>query len=97
MKFKVNSLRIEKTMTYNDRDGEYEDNKIYILNCTSDVNKKYEVRLWTINGDCYSGWCGVFFGERLAYKIKNPNEKFNEDVRNGNMCPVYEKVIYKHQ
>ena len=51
----------------------------------------------TVVRDIYSGWCGVFFGERLAYKIKNPNEKFNEDVRNGNMRPVYEKVIYKHQ
>ena len=40
MKFRVHSLRIEKTMTYNDRDGEYEDNKIYILNCISDCNKK---------------------------------------------------------
>lgn len=51
----------------------------------------------TVVRDIYSGWCGVFFGERLAYKIKDPNEKFNEDVRNWNMRPVYEKVIYKHQ
>ena len=62
MKFKVNSLRIEKTMTYNNRDGEYEDNKIYIINCTSNLNRKYEVRLWTIYGDCYSGWCSASWG-----------------------------------
>ena len=62
MKFRVHSLRIEKTMTYNDKYGEYEDNKIYILNCISDCNKKYEVRLWTIYGDCYSGWCSASWG-----------------------------------
>lgn len=62
MKLRVHSLRIENTMTYNNRDGEYEDNKIYILNCISDCNKKYEVRLWTIYGDCYSGWCSASWG-----------------------------------
>lgn len=62
MKFKVKSLRIEKTMTFNDRYDKYEDNVIYILNCTTDDNKKYEIRLWTIYGDCYSGWCGASWG-----------------------------------
>ena len=62
MKFTVNSLRIEKTMTYNDRNWEYEDNEIYVLNCTSNMGNKYEVRLWTINGDCCSGWCGASWG-----------------------------------
>ena len=51
MKFKIKSLRIEKTMTYNDRDDRYEDNNIYILNCISNIGKKYELRLWTIYGD----------------------------------------------
>ena len=26
------------------------------------MGNKYEVRLWTINGDCYSGWCGASWG-----------------------------------
>ena len=50
----------------------------------------------TVVEDIYTGWCGVFFGEKLAYKIKNPNKKFYEDVCNHDMRPVYEKVIYKH-
>lgn len=62
VKLKVKSLRIEKTMTYNDREDGYEDNKIYVLNCISDSNKKYEVTLWTIYGDCYSGWCSASWG-----------------------------------
>lgn len=71
MKFKVNSLRIEKTMTYNNRGDEYEDNKIYILNCTSNVGKKYEVRLWTIYGDCYSGWCGASWGHGAIKMVES--------------------------
>lgn len=71
MKFKVNSLRIEKTMTYNDRVREYEDNKIYILNCTSNVGKKYEIRLWTIYGDCYSGWCGASWGHGTIKMVES--------------------------
>lgn len=62
MKFRVHSLRVEKTMTYNDRNNMYEDNNIYILNCISDRHKKYEIRLWTIYGDCYSGWCSASWG-----------------------------------
>lgn len=71
MKFKVNSLRIEKTMTYNDRDCEYEDNVIYILNCTSNFGNKYEVRLWTIYGDCYSGWCGASWGHGTIKMVES--------------------------
>jgi hypothetical protein len=41
-----------------------------------------------------SGWCGVFFHETLAYKIKNPNDKFREDIYNHNMKAVYEKETY---
>lgn len=71
MKFKVNSLRIEKTMTYNDRDREYEDNVIYILNCTSNFGNKYEVRLWTIYGDCYSGWCSASWGHGTIKMVES--------------------------
>lgn len=42
----------------------------------------------TVVMDTYTGWAGVFFGEGLAYKIKNPNQKFYEDIRNGNMAEV---------
>lgn len=48
----------------------------------------------TVVTDVYSGWCGVFFGERLAYKIKDPNQKFYEDVHNGQMEPVSKKGVY---
>ena len=62
MKLKVHSLRVEKTMTYNDRDDEYEDNEFFILNCISDNHAIYEVRLYTLYGDCYSGWCSASWG-----------------------------------
>jgi hypothetical protein len=41
-----------------------------------------------------SGWCGVFYDETLAYKIKNPNEKFREDIYNHDMKAVYKKGVY---
>lgn len=34
------------------------------------------------------GYVGVFFGERMAYIIKHPNDKFREDLQNRNMCVV---------
>lgn len=40
------------------------------------------------------GWSGVFFGERLAYVIYNPNQHFFEDLKNGTMQPVYRKSRY---
>lgn len=48
----------------------------------------------TVVLDNYTGWCGVFFGEVLAYKIKNPNQKFYEDMRNGQMVEVAKRYIY---
>jgi len=48
----------------------------------------------TVVRDMYSGWCGVFFGERLAYKIKDPNQKFNEDVLYRDMKPTYQYGVY---
>ena len=48
----------------------------------------------TVVTDAYSGWCGVFFGNTLAYKIKDPNKKFYEDIHANQMRPVYEKSIY---
>jgi hypothetical protein len=48
----------------------------------------------TVVEDKYSGWCGVFFGERLAYKIKNPNQKFREDIYGHHMKPFSKRYIY---
>ena len=48
----------------------------------------------TVVRDIYSGWCGVFFGEKLAYKIKDPNQTFNEDICKFQMKPVYAKGAY---
>lgn len=48
----------------------------------------------TVVRDTYSGWCGVFFGEKLAYKIKNPNQTFNEDVCKFEMKPFYKSESY---
>lgn len=33
-------------------------------------------------------YVGIFFGERLAYVIKHPNEKLVEDIKKRNMCSV---------
>ena len=62
MKLKVHSLRIEHIRTYNDRDDDFKDNSKYILNCISENNLKYEVSLWTVYGDCPSGWCSASWG-----------------------------------
>lgn len=48
----------------------------------------------TVIRDIYSDWCGVFFGEKLAYKIKGPNQTFNEDICRFQMKPVYEQSAY---
>lgn len=37
---------------------------------------------------------GVFFGDNLAYIIKNPNLKFFEDIRNKDMKDVASFSIY---
>ena len=48
----------------------------------------------TVVREIYSNWCGVFFGDRLAYKIENPNHTFNEDVCKFQMKPVSERNKY---
>lgn len=42
-----------------------------------------------------TGWCGVFFGERLAYKIKDPNGLFFEDEMHGRMAKKTMSGKYK--
>ena len=70
MKFRVYSLRIEKIRTYNDREGSYEDNKVYVLNCIDTRSKtKYEVRLWEIYGNCYSGYCKASWAYIEFHKV----------------------------
>ncbi len=49
----------------------------------------------TVVREEYSGWVGVFFGESLAYKINNPNQKFYEDMKDGNMQPTYKASVYR--
>lgn len=43
------------------------------------------------------GWVGVFFGECLAYVIKNPAQTFFEDLQKQNMasCNKQSKYIRK--
>lgn len=72
MKFKVHSLRIENTMTYNNGSNQFEDNKIYVLNCISTdtrIEEKYEISLLTIEGDCYSGFCSASWGHGTIQRV----------------------------
>ena len=48
----------------------------------------------TVVREIYSNWCGVFFGDRLAYKIEDPNQTFNEDVCKFQIKPVSEIGAY---
>lgn len=48
----------------------------------------------TVIIDEYTGWCGVFFNEGLAYVVHDPNQYFFEDLRNGEMQPVFKKGRY---
>lgn len=43
------------------------------------------------------GYVAVFFGERMAYIIKQPNEKFVEDVKKREMCSVRNHYKYEKQ
>lgn len=40
-------------------------------------------------------YVGIFFGERMAYVIKHPNEKFVEDIKKRNMCSVENSSKYE--
>lgn len=42
----------------------------------------------TVVVDEYTEWCGVFFGDRLAYVILKPNWMFYADLQNANMESV---------
>lgn len=74
MKFKIKSLRVEKKLTYNDREDNYDDNLIYILNCVEYNGRwdgaKYELTLWEEYGDCCSGWCPATWGIVKINKVE---------------------------
>ena len=44
----------------------------------------------------YTGIYGVFFGERLAYVIKKPNEVFLDDLTSHQMKECCKSGIYKN-
>lgn len=48
----------------------------------------------TVVEDIESGYYGVFFGTRMAYIIKNPNQKFFEDMSHEQMAEVSKKGLY---
>ena len=41
------------------------------------------------------GYLAVFFGERMAYIIRHPNDEFVEDVKNRNMRSVEQHYKYE--
>jgi hypothetical protein len=45
--------------------------------------------------EVYTGWCAVFFGERFAYIVKKPNEKFYSDIHSFRMEPVRNACKYE--
>lgn len=49
----------------------------------------------TVVSDCHTGWYSVFFGERLAYLIHNPNDIFFDDLKDRKMRPVYHSSVYQ--
>lgn len=51
----------------------------------------------TVVCDLQEGYCSVFFGERLAYLIKNPNQMFFEDMCKEQMEPKYKASKYKRE
>ena len=45
--------------------------------------------------DYHDGYCSVFFGNQLAYLIKNPNQAFYEDMKKGSMKPSSKAGEYR--
>lgn len=45
----------------------------------------------------YAGYYGVFFHERLAYIIKNPNDKFFDDLHKMKMSDVAHSGSYRRK
>lgn len=51
----------------------------------------------TVIIDQYSGASGVFFGGKLAYIIKNPNDLFFDDIDQRNMNGCSDKMQYERR
>ena len=49
----------------------------------------------TVVQDFHQGWYSVFFGERLAYLVFNPNDIFFDDMRKHQMKPKYASSVYR--
>jgi hypothetical protein len=87
--FKIKALRVEQTLTYNNREDIYEENHkdILLLEHKDKWNNisKYELSLWTEYGDWYSGWCEASYGYNSLRKV----EEFN----GFNYVPIRELII----
>ena len=61
---------------------------------TEEYTSVFELR-WVYPDTSKEAWlyC-VFFGNELAYCVRNPNAKFFEDLRNRNMVAVVDKGKY---
>lgn len=51
----------------------------------------------TVVTDEWTGWCGVFFEEKLAYVILKPNKHFYEDLDHNQMESVSRQEKYTGQ
>ena len=103
--FHIKSLRVEKIRTFDDREEEYENNLLYVLNCISEIGTTYELRLWTEHGDCYSGWCSASWAHAdlirvdsfigMTHKpIKELTFKLDADVIKDGKLPVMDNDIF---
>jgi len=95
MDFTVKGLRVEQTITYNDRDNTYEENHEDVL-LLENKDKwgnsiKCELHLWTIYGDCYSGWCAASYGHSYLEKVKDFNGYNYTPVKDLNISFSFEK------
>lgn len=57
------------------------------------ITSAYTTVIWEEN----TGFYGVFFGERLAYVIKNPNDLFIEDLRKQRMNECSKSGVYRRE
>ena len=103
--FHIKSLRVEKIRTFDDREEEYKNNLLYVLNCISEIGTTYELRLWTEHGDCYSGWCSASWAHAdlirvdsfigMTHKpIKELTFKLDADVIKDGKLPVMDNDIF---
>ena len=105
----VHSMRKEYVRMYNSRIDDYEDNVVYILNCTDTKKDKYEAKIYEEHGDCPSGWCAASWGYINYSKVDSfvgnthmpikklmfvANEKEGTDVQNDIFTVDYDGGDY---